>query len=51
MPVAKNSKIIPAIQKTFQALIDDGTYGKILKKWGVESGGVETVAINAASKG
>ncbi|MDQ1575253.1 MAG: polar amino acid transport system substrate-binding protein [Microbacteriaceae bacterium] len=51
IPVAKNSKITPAIQKTFQALIDDGTYGTILKKWGVESGGVKTVDINAASKG
>ncbi|MDQ1579545.1 MAG: polar amino acid transport system substrate-binding protein [Microbacteriaceae bacterium] len=48
---AKGSKITPAIQKTFQALIDDGTYGTILKKWGVESGGVTSVTINAASKG
>ncbi|MDQ1607619.1 MAG: polar amino acid transport system substrate-binding protein [Microbacteriaceae bacterium] len=51
IPVAKGSKITPAIQKTFQALIDDGTYGAILKKWGVESGGVKTVDINAAAKG
>jgi len=51
LPVAKDSKVIPAIQQTFQALIDDGTYGKILKKWGVESGGVTTVDLNAASKG
>ena len=23
-----------------QALIDDGTYGKILEKWGVQSGAI-----------
>ncbi|MEO6826692.1 MAG: ABC transporter substrate-binding protein [Microbacteriaceae bacterium] len=51
MPVAKDSKLQKPIQKAMQALIDDGTYGKILKKWGVEAGAVEKVEINAGSKG
>ena len=32
----------PVLQKTIQALIDDGTYRKILDKWGVADGGVKT---------
>ncbi len=51
IPVAKNSKLTPVLQKTVQALIDDGTYGKILNKWGVADGGVKTAELNAASKG
>jgi polar amino acid transport system substrate-binding protein len=39
------------LQKTVQALIDDGTYKKILDKWGVADGSVTTADINAASKG
>lgn len=49
--LAKNSGLQKPIQKAMQALIDDGTYGKILKKWGVEAGAIQTVTINAASKG
>jgi polar amino acid transport system substrate-binding protein len=51
IPVAKDSKLTPALQKTLQALVDDGTYGKILSKWGVDSGAIEKITINAASKG
>ncbi|MDN4615912.1 ABC transporter substrate-binding protein [Leifsonia sp. F6_8S_P_1B] len=51
LPVAKDSELTPVLQKTVQALIDDGSYGKILKKWGVEDGAVETADVNAASKG
>lgn len=49
-PVAKGSELTPVLQKTVQALIDDGTYKKILDTWGVVDGAVETVEINAASK-
>lgn len=35
-----------ALQQAFQKLIDDGTYMKILKYWGVESGAVDTAQIN-----
>jgi len=51
IPVAKNSNLTPVLQKTIQALIDDGTYKKILDKWGVADGSVTTADINAASKG
>ena len=51
IPVAKNSDLTPVLQKTVQALIDDGTYKKILDKWGVADGSVTTADINAASKG
>lgn len=51
MPVPKDSAFTPVLQKALQALIDDGSYAKILGKWGVESGGVETATINMAAKG
>ncbi|QNE37871.1 ABC transporter substrate-binding protein [Leifsonia shinshuensis] len=50
IPVAKNSDLTPVLQKTVQALIDDGTYKKILDKWGVADGGVTKADLNAASK-
>ncbi|MDQ1526646.1 MAG: polar amino acid transport system substrate-binding protein [Microbacteriaceae bacterium] len=49
--VAKGSTLDQAIQKAFQALVDDGTYKKILDKWGVADGGLKTITINAAAKG
>ncbi|MGN6743115.1 MAG: ABC transporter substrate-binding protein [Amnibacterium sp.] len=51
LPVAKGSKLTPVLQKAVQALIDDGTYKKILDKWGVTDGAVTTADVNAASKG
>ena len=48
--VDKGSKLTTVIQKTLQALIDDGTYTKILAKWGVQDGAVDTADVNAASK-
>lgn len=49
-PIAKGSALTPLVQKAVQALIDDGTYGKILAKWGVSDGAVKTAEINLASK-
>jgi len=51
LPVKKGSELGPVLQKTVQALIDDGTYKKILDKWGVADGAVDKAEINAASKG
>ncbi|WP_233265475.1 ABC transporter substrate-binding protein [Leifsonia sp. AG29] len=51
LPVAKGSKLTPVLQKAVQALIDDGTYKKILDKWGVADGAATTAEVNAASKG
>jgi polar amino acid transport system substrate-binding protein len=49
--VGKDSTLDQAIQKAFQAIVDDGTYKKILDKWGVADGGLDSITINAASKG
>ncbi len=35
-----------AVQAALQKLMDDGTYGKILKHWGVESGAIDKAEIN-----
>ncbi|MCC9197169.1 ABC transporter substrate-binding protein [Arthrobacter sp. zg-Y820] len=51
IPMAKGSELTPVLQEALQALIDDGTYNEVLSKWGVESGGVETAALNVAAKG
>ena len=37
------------IQASLKALIADGTYTKILAKWGLQSGALTTAAINGAS--
>lgn len=49
--VAKDSKLGKAIQAAFQAIMDDGTYKKILDKWGVADGGITTATINAGANG
>ncbi|GAA2454767.1 ABC transporter substrate-binding protein [Agromyces soli] len=46
-PVKKGSELAKAVQAAMQSLIDDGTYGDILAEWGVESGAVDTIDINA----
>ncbi|MGH3703977.1 MAG: ABC transporter substrate-binding protein [Agromyces sp.] len=48
-PVAKGSELAAAVQAAMQSLIDDGTYGDILAEWGVESGAVDTIEINAGT--
>lgn len=49
--VKKGSKLADALQKAFQAIVDDGQYKTILDKWGVADGSLATITINAASKG
>lgn len=44
----KGSKMTEAVQVALQSLIDDGTYGKIMKSAGIESGALKTATINAA---
>jgi polar amino acid transport system substrate-binding protein len=51
IPVAKGSDFTPALQKALQTLIDDGSYTKILSKWGVEAGGIKKADLNVAAKG
>jgi len=38
-----------ALQAALQALIDDGTYQQILDDWGVASGGIDEITINAGA--
>ena len=40
-----------AVQAAMQKLMDDGTYMKILKHWGVESGAVDKAEINPTDLG
>lgn len=49
--VNKGSELTKAIQAAMQAIVDDGTYMSILEKWGVTSGAIKEITINAASKG
>ncbi|TFC93323.1 MULTISPECIES: ABC transporter substrate-binding protein [Cryobacterium] len=49
--VAKDSELTKAVQAALQSMVDDGTYGDILDKWGVADGAIETITINAASNG
>ena len=43
-----SSRLDEAVQKAVQKLMDDGTYMKILKHWGVESGALDKAEINPA---
>ncbi|HSP75891.1 MAG TPA: ABC transporter substrate-binding protein, partial [Cryobacterium sp.] len=45
--VAKDSDLSKAVQLALQSMVDDGTYGDILDKWGVTDGAIETITINA----
>ncbi|KWV84599.1 Glutamine-binding periplasmic protein precursor [Pseudomonas fluorescens] len=42
-----NTELVTAISEALQGMIDDGTYGKILKKWDLEQGAVEKITINS----
>ena len=49
--VKKSSELSKAVQAALQSMVDDGSYMKILEKWGVENGAIDKITINAASKG
>ncbi len=42
----KGSDMAPALQAAVQHLMDDGTYTKIIAKWGLEDGAVKTAPLN-----
>lgn len=42
-----NTELRDAIQAALQSMVDDGSYKEILTQWGVESGGIDTITINA----
>lgn len=39
-----------AVQHALQSLIDDGTYGRILDKWGVARAGLKSATVNGAGE-
>ncbi|GHG47692.1 MULTISPECIES: ABC transporter substrate-binding protein [Amycolatopsis] len=45
----QNTQLRDSVQKALQALITDGTYGKILQAWGVEQGAIKEAAVNGGS--
>jgi polar amino acid transport system substrate-binding protein len=48
--VAKdNTKLRDALQAAIQAIIANGEYEKIIKKWGVEDGAVTEAKVNGGS--
>jgi polar amino acid transport system substrate-binding protein len=42
----KDSDMAAPLQAAIQHLIDDGTYGKIVAKWGLEGGAIKTAPLN-----
>lgn len=49
--IKKGSQLTKAIQAALQSMVDDGSYKAILDKWGVASGGISKITINAAANG
>jgi polar amino acid transport system substrate-binding protein len=46
---AKGSTLAKAVSLAFQDIYKNGTYAKVLAKWGVTAGGVKSFAINGAT--
>jgi polar amino acid transport system substrate-binding protein len=44
--MSKDSDMAPALQAAVQHLIDDGTYQKIVQKWGLEAGAIKQAPLN-----
>jgi polar amino acid transport system substrate-binding protein len=40
------SKLAPAVEKALEALVADGTYGKVLDTWGVSAGAIKDPAVS-----
>ena len=50
-PVGFDVDTAKAVQAALQKLMDDGTYMKILKHWGVEAGAIDKAEINPTDLG
>ena len=50
-PVGFDVDTAKAVQAALQKLMDDGTYMKILKHWGVENGAIDKAEINPTDLG
>lgn len=51
LAVAKDTGMAEAVQAALQSMVDDGSYDALLDNWGVGSGGLSTITINAATAG
>jgi polar amino acid transport system substrate-binding protein len=47
--IPKDTDLETAVLAALKQLIDDGTYGAILKKWGVQDGAIDSPQINGAT--
>ncbi|MFI6844813.1 ABC transporter substrate-binding protein [Kitasatospora sp. NBC_00085] len=47
--LAKGATLTPAVQGAVQSLMNDGTYKKILEKWGVQAGAIDKSVVNGAT--
>jgi polar amino acid transport system substrate-binding protein len=47
--IAKGSGLVAAVKGALEALVADGTYTKILTKWGVQAGAITTPVVNGAT--
>ncbi|MDX6728016.1 MAG: polar amino acid transport system substrate-binding protein [Baekduia sp.] len=47
--IPKGNGMAPAVRDGLLALMKDGTYKKVLAKWGVQSGAIDTPVINGAT--
>ncbi|MFB6891248.1 ABC transporter substrate-binding protein [Kitasatospora sp. NPDC056327] len=47
--LAKGSALAPAVQGAVQSMMADGSYKKVLEKWGVEAGAIDKSVINGAT--
>jgi polar amino acid transport system substrate-binding protein len=45
-----NAELRDALAKALDAIIENGEYAKVLKKWNVEQGGVEKAVVNSGSE-
>ncbi|MGN9792586.1 ABC transporter substrate-binding protein [Streptomyces sp. OZ13] len=43
----KNTQLRDALQAAVQQIIDDGSYGEVLKEWKAENGAIEKATVNA----
>ncbi|NJC71375.1 ABC transporter substrate-binding protein [Planosporangium thailandense] len=46
-----NTQLRDTLAKAWQAIIDDGSYGKVLDKWGLSEIGVKKAGVNAVQTG
>ncbi|MFF8843159.1 ABC transporter substrate-binding protein [Streptomyces sp. NPDC015127] len=45
----QDKDLVDAVRQALQKLIDNGTYGEILKRWDVESGALDKVTVNGGA--